>query len=635
MIKDTTQSILLPIKFGENFFADYAGRLIDDPRIAIVELVANSWDAGSKTVKISWPESGIGPFDIIDNGTGMTKEEFETIWTELNYNRVKNQGHTIQLPSDKMKMRKVYGRNGKGRHSLFCFSNRYIVETCKNGECSQFQVTRTMGKNPYEILFMGVRNCESNGTKISCEIIKNHILAETVQELLGSKFIADPSFEIFVNSQKLDPLDILTQSEMYPFSIPNEGEIQIYIIDSKKTGRISKHHGVAWWVNNRLVGEHSWKGLEGAYLDGRSSEAKRFTIIVKADILENEIKPDWSGFFESSRAQFIKDSANEFILETIKMIMQDARKSAKKGVLFENRARIRDLSPLSKEHVGKFIDEIQMKCPTMTQKDLSKAIEIFSNMELNRSGYYLLQQLASVPPDDLDRLSTILESWNLMEAKVVLDELDSRLKLINRIESVLENSAADELHELHPLFEKGLWIFGPEYEGVQYLSNKSLLKIVNTFLGGGPLQNPLRRPDFVVFPNQSVGIFSCDRYDEIGEVCGLQKILIIELKKSNSKISEKERRQAEDYAKEIRKSQKIDKSTEIVCFVLGEMIDCDPIDILNTHVIPRPYNTILRQANARTFNLIDKIKRCKNVDYIGDEEIKEVLYQQEISEQFF
>lgn len=634
MIKDTTQSHLLSIKFGENFFADYAGRLIDDPQIAIVELVANSWDAGAKTVEISWPESGYGSFQIVDNGTGMSREEFETIWTELNYNRIKNQGHTISLPSDEIKLRKVYGRNGKGRHSLFCFSNSYLVETCKSGKSSKFKVTRTVGKTPYEILFQEEKNCENHGTKIFCEIVKNHLPVDIVRELLGSKFIADPSFEIFVNSQKIDPLDILTQSEVYTFSVPDEGEIQIFIIDSKKTGRISKHHGVAWWVNNRLVGEHSWKGIEGAYLDGRSSEAKRFTIIVKADILENEIISDWSGFIETPRAQSIKESVNSFILETIKKMMHDARKFSKRGVLIENRARIKDLSPLSKENVGKFIDDIQMKCPTMTQRDLSKAVEIFANMELNRSGYYLLQQLASIPPDDLDHLSTILESWNVMEAKVVLDELDNRLKLIERIESVLEKSDADELHELHPLFEKGLWIFGPEYEGVQYISNKSLLKIVNTYFGGGPLQDPLRRPDFVVLPNQSIGVFSCDRYDEIGEVSGLQKVLIIELKKSNSTITEKERRQAEDYAKEIRNSRKIDKSTEIICYVLGEKIDCDPIDILNTHVIPRPYITILRQANARTFNLIDKIKKCKNVDYIGDKEIKEVLSQAEITDPF-
>jgi DNA mismatch repair ATPase MutL len=46
---------ILP-SFGLNFLKDHAGRIINDPGIALIELVANSWDAGSDSVKIIIPD---------------------------------------------------------------------------------------------------------------------------------------------------------------------------------------------------------------------------------------------------------------------------------------------------------------------------------------------------------------------------------------------------------------------------------------------------------------------------------------------------------------------------------------------------------------------------------------------------
>jgi len=38
--------------FDDNFLKTHAGQIIHDPDIAIIELVANSWDAGARIVKI-------------------------------------------------------------------------------------------------------------------------------------------------------------------------------------------------------------------------------------------------------------------------------------------------------------------------------------------------------------------------------------------------------------------------------------------------------------------------------------------------------------------------------------------------------------------------------------------------------
>lgn len=631
-MKTSSQTTLIHPRFGKGFLDDHAGRVMSNPHIAIVELVANSWDAGARRVDITWPDKG-GGFEILDDGTGMAKSEFENIWPELNYNRVQRCGSRVTFPESSGTIkRSAYGRNGKGRHSLFCFSDEYYVETWKNGMASLFHIKRSYGDVPYEIRFVKEYPKEDHGTKICCHLINNCIEEKDVQELLVSKFITDPDFSIYLNDDKINLFEMKDYDEE-EYEIPEEdAKVRILRFHSKEPGRISRHHGVAWWVNNRLVGEHSWEGLEGAYLDGRTTEARQYTFIVEADLLRDEVKSDWTGFKDTPRASKIIHSVNSHILELIQTLMQDTRRETKKGVLKEHRRDIKQLSSLSKQQLGTFVDQIQMNCPRMTRKDLSSSIAILTNMELNRTGYALLHQISQLSPSDLDSLSEILEKWSITDAKKVLDELYWRLEVIMKMESLVDNPETKELQELQPLFETGLWIFGPEYEAIDFTSNKSLLTVINELFGGGVVDHPLRRPDFVVLPDSTIGAYSSDQHDDNGEVCGIRKVLIVELKRGGSKIGVGERRQAEDYARGIKKSGRVDSDTKIICYVLGSRVDCETTTEGIVEVIPRPYSTVLRQAHARTFNLIKSIKESKRLseDVAIDEEIKEILSQTEI-----
>ena len=415
--------------------------------------------------------------------------------------------------------------------------------------------------------------------------------------------------------------------------LKERGPLKSILLITPRPGRTSLLHGVAWWVNNRLVGDHSWKDFENTYLDGRTSAAKRYSIIVKADILEDEVTADWTWFKDSPRVKKIQQSVKEFILESIQSLMQDVRSETNKSILNQYRGTIRQLSDFSKDQIGQFIDEIQKKCPTMNQKHLSNTVEILANMELSRTGYKLLQQLVQVSPDDIDSLSSILDAWSITEAKEVLSELHWRLEIIKRMDQIVEDKKTDELHDLQPLFERGLWIFSPEYEGVKFFSNRTLLTIVKDTFKTTTIDNPKERPDFVILQDSSVGIYSSDRFNEDGNIVGLNKILILELKRGGSTITKDHLRQAEDYALAIQKSGKLDNNTKLICYVLGAKVECQKTAIGdNIEVVPYPYSTILRQANSRTFNLIERIKKCKKISTYADREIKEMLVQSEISD---
>ena len=122
----------LQSSFDERFFEDYVGpKMSSDPITAVVELIANSWDAGAKNVIIDWPINGKESFSIADDGHGLTEQQFSSRWTQLSYNRLREQGANVEIPDDNRISNKriAFGRNGKGRYSAFCFTDsEYFVE---------------------------------------------------------------------------------------------------------------------------------------------------------------------------------------------------------------------------------------------------------------------------------------------------------------------------------------------------------------------------------------------------------------------------------------------------------------------------------------------------------------------------
>ena len=91
-------------------------------------------------------------------------------------------------------------------------------------------------------------------------------------------------------------------------------------------------------------------------------------------------------------------------------------------------------------------------------------------MEQARSGYDLLKQLQECSPEDLDTWNRLMQKWTATNAEIVLNELEHRLRLIKRLQELVDSPKADELHDLQPLFERGLWMFGVEYEAIDFRS---------------------------------------------------------------------------------------------------------------------------------------------------------------------
>lgn len=636
MAKNQTEQTSLfpdvPFAFADRFLQDHAGQIISEPRTAILELIANSYDAGATKIDITWPTEKGQAFLVADNGIGMTKAEFEKRWKTLCYDRSAEQGTAVIFPKGIRGIKRTaFGRSGKGRHAPFCFADSYEISTAKNGELIRVQVgLAAKGSTPFEITPLSESKQKGHGTRISA-VVERHLLPiEELRQLIGSKFIVDPSLSINVNgdSVELMSLEGLKTTEIL---VEEFGKITVHFIDSIEHYRSARLRGISWWVNQRRVGEPNWDRLddEGAYLDGRTEHAKKFSFIAQVDFLTpgEDIKADWSDFHANKKTNSVRNAVHGYVIKEIQAQLATTRKERKKSAIENSREVMGELPTISKKAIGQFIDEVQEKCPTISDRDLSRTVQVLAKLEKSRSGYDLLTQLAACSPDDLDTWNSLMQEWTASNAEIVLNELDRRLKLIDRMEKLVENPLADELHDLQPLFERGLWIFGPEYEAVDFRSNRGLAEVIGRFLGGADYKPPRRRPDFVVLPEVSIGAYCSDAYDATGEISGIRKVAILELKKGGFCVTQKEADQARDYSKEIRKAGRVHPTTEIVAYVLGATLEDGLVSAEyggNTHIIPMIYQTVLRKAHQRTFNLQQRLLESQPA-ITSDPEVDQVL----------
>jgi Histidine kinase-, DNA gyrase B-, and HSP90-like ATPase len=627
------------IAFGPGFLQDHLGRIIDDPQTATMELIANSYDAGASKVDVRWPALPGDLLSISDNGTGMTREELETRWRTFSYDRIQSQGPFVKFPSDvNLNKRVAFGHNGKGRFSPFCFADEYQIETRRDGNVTCATVLKTdRGLMPFDFRIDSQSKGEGHGTTISLTCGTGTLPDSYIRDLIGYKFAVDPSFEVFVNNLPVRLLNLREGVATRVIEIKDVGTIHLHRLDPQKQERTMRLKGIAWWVNTRMVGEPSWEGLdgEGQYLDGRSTEAKRYSFIVESDVLLPYTKADWSGFKGSPNVESVKQAVHNAVVEELKALVVDDRKALKKAAIAEHRTLIKQLPPVSQWQIGRFLDEAQEKCPNLTEKELARTVEIWGKLEQSRSGYDLLRQLARCSSEDLDTWNTLMLRWSASNAEVVLSELDRRLTVIRELQDLIRDKNSDEVHDLQPLFERGLWMFGPEYESVEFTSNRGMTHVVQEFFGKRNVVASRKRPDFVVLPDSSIGLYAADEFAD-GEVCGVRKILIVELKKGGYQLSQKELDQARDYARELRSKGCAQVETVIEAIVLGASIDSGVEQMSvgdRTTIKPLIYDVLLKRAHSRVFNLASRIRESAP-ETPRDAEMDDVLNETRLSDLF-
>ena len=617
-LADSAEQSVQRLTFEDGFLNRYAGKPIKDQHAALFELVANAWDAGAKNVRINWPAESEEPFWVEDDGIGMTRAEFERRWMVMDYSRQKHQGSEILFPDGSATARRPYGRNGRGRHAMFCFASHYEVRTIKDGFLTRAEVVRGGHDCPFVLESLTESEAVGHGTTLATVAGVMPLSVATIKETLGKRFLADPSFAVHVNGERVNFVDFDDADHRFTVETPPLGAVTVLRFGSDVRTRNLMDSGIAWWTQRRLVGAPGWDVDGVRVLDGRTHLSRTTTYIVVADALDEFVNEEWTGYRSDEIVRELRRKVVATIKADLDTLGGEARSELKEQAFRKNRDRLVALSSSQQERVVDAVDVLLRLAPRSDEKTVEAVVQLLANAEAARSGQELLARIASLDPSEMDKLNEILKVWDVAQAKVVLDLVHDRLTLIRKLSALVDDKTTNELHALQPLFEHALWMFGPQFESAEFASNRQLVTVIRTFFKKRgkveALANPKDRPDFVVLPDESISAYSLDGYSADHEVMGYDEVLLLELKRGGFTIGSEEKNQGSEYALALKDVSAIQAHTRVTVFVLGSRIapnrDGDLKDELNNiRVIPRTYQDIINQARARMFKLESRIKK--------------------------
>jgi hypothetical protein len=596
--------------FEENYLIRSLGALATRPDIALTELVANAWDAGASKVDITIPKNENEGLIVEDNGSGMTKDQFHARWMRLGYNRIAHQGKDVIFPPGQTGKRRAYGRNGIGRHGLLCFNDEYTVTTCSEGKQSKIIISTSSEDAPFIIKSEKITDHKGYGTRLEVNVIRNLPDANRMFEIISSRFLHDPQFIININKRTatLETHPSIVKRQI--IDVDENIHLEISLVDTSKAHRRILYQGIAFWQDNRLVGEPSWILGKNSIIDGRTRIGKQFVVIVKTNDLGEYIKEDWSGFKKHEKMDLVYKKLSKQVDLLFEEIAKSHISEIRDEVEKEFGPRIAQLSLLGRHDVNEFVNQIAVSSYSVQQNVKSKIIEAFINLESSRNGQELLRKISVLNDDDVSGLNRLLDQWTVKDALTVLDEIDLRLTIIEAIRKLSSDKGVDELKVLHPLVTEARWVFGPEFDSNEYTSNKTLQTAAKEIFGvdGGSelFENPHRRPDLVVMGNSTISLTGTEDFNN-DNLVELKRVLIIELKRGKYEISREERDQAVHYAEDFTCCKSIIGNPYITAFVVGDTISNK---LQTTHKIVNESGIERGSIKVTTFSqLVDTAER--------------------------
>lgn len=595
--------------FEENYLRRTHKTLTANPVVALTELVANAWDAGATQVDITIPDACGKEIIVSDNGCGLSVDEFHERWFKLAYDRLQHQGRKVVFPPDagEGRTRIAFGRNGIGRHGMLCFNDRYEIISRKNGIEFSALIKSTPDNPIYEAK---IRQCKvsdlQHGTTLKTNVQERLPSADDMLDALSARFVTDPAFQIAVNGSTVQLQDLAGLVETTYLEVQNV-KIKLNFIDAEKALRKGIYHGIAFWQNKRLVGEPSWILGTEAVLDGRTTVAKRFIVIAESDDLGPYVREDWMGFEKSDIMSEIYTAVRDSVLATIGKINASNIAEIQESVKRNFGQRYSELNPLAKHQVTEAFNCIAAQHPTMGEEEYEIALETIAHLADERSGRELLRKISTLDASEVEALNKILDGWSLQDALSVLEEIDRRIATVEAIKRFSERLDTDEVHVLEPLITEARWLFGPEYDSVEYCANNQLKTIAKKIFHAddASFSNEKKRPDLFVVADST---FSLTGISEINdEVSQLTRILIVEIKKGAFKITQKEKFQTQTYVEEILGAG-IGENLKVKAFVVGASVDpkaSHHITVEEGAGVIRPvyYSQLVDTAERRLFNL--------------------------------
>lgn len=589
----------------------------------IAELVSNSYDADAKNVTIKLNDVGDKFIQVIDDGHGMSFEDINTKFLKIGRNR---RVHTGQQKSESGN-RFVIGKKGIGKLSFFGIAHLIEVETIREGLKNKFILSwesLIASQDDYEpeISIKNEPVDYPNGTTITLKKIKRktgfdpeniaYNLAKTftVFDEVGFDTIIVHNNEIENKIEVKNELRFQNIDPEFEWEFPLSENIGMeYEYASKITGKVisskttvpSKINGITLFSRGKLVNDPEF------YNDKASS----FGFSYLTGWLNVDFIDEWEKDVISTNRKSLNwededtSKLRDYLSLAIKFIYKDQRdkRKAKQIQLVSEVANINieewqtSLPKHEAKLAKKLVDSILSSegIPTLKQAELIKFVKDSFQFESFKT---FAQDLENVDDLNSSKIIELFKEWEYIEAREMYKLATGRIQTIKTFESLIAKNAL-EVTEIHPFFKKFPWILDPRINVFRHEAQYvSLLK--ENFLEAD-IEETNRRIDFLC---TSV---SNHRF-------------IIEIKRPNHRITNKDINQAKDYRTFIEDRCNTDPlhPNKVIAYVVGGYISDDrmtkdEIDSMRQtdKVYVATFNQLLSDARNYHLEFIDKYEKIE------------------------
>ena len=565
---------------------------------AISELVANCYDADASDVFIeikTGKDGKISEIVIKDDGCGMSSEEIRNIYLSLGYNKRNSCKIT---PKHK---RKPIGNKGIGKLSGLGIAKRMTIISVKNGEQSILEINRENFEDenvdinsiefPFEVNHIDDNSIHS--TEVRLSDLLEHAVNLDISELrafLVREFGLTKDFNIYVNNQKLEPYDIKGEQRQIKDTIDGLGGVagNIVIADSP---RDVKKPGIITYVRGRAI--------EGPTLYDINTPSHYFNVAnriigeINADFLDPDepekiideymISTSRDGFNKSHPKYQEYKHWVENILKEISRELEKNQTQERINKIEQNPNIQRILKDLPEELRKKFEVAIKIIVPRLNNLSDENAIviiEFISRLAETESMLQIIEKINDADSKDLEKLSKLLDEWGIYELTEVATLIKNRLKVIRKINEMINDPITKEFPDMHRVLENNLWILNDSYK--LFSSNRQLKTILDKEVLSKYQEHSEKRPDVI-----------CNSL--------LNNYLVIELKRPSYKITVDDYPQVMLY-NNILKSN-FPNAEKLDCYLIGKEYDStmskEPTMQGKVTIYLRSYNEIIEEAKKR------------------------------------
>ena len=576
--------------------------LYSNTSAVVSEAVANSWDADATQVNIDI-DTNSKTVTISDNGNGMSLDDINNRYLLVGYKKRE------EVPLTPKYKRKVMGRKGIGKLSLFSIADTISLYTRKNGEQNALELSAAELKREIDKkgvyhpqpLDWGKIGFDGDGTKIVLSNLKKNInatLASALKKRLARRFsIIGDNFNVYVDGSLITPIDrgYLPKAQFLwrfvPSSVTNSDERKNLYLDqcgknlagsyilpnivtiSQQDVEASESFEVSGWIAtskepgdlkddeqlNRIVIMVRGKMAKENILDDVPLSALYSKYIfgeIHADFLDMDDKEDVA---TSNRQDFFNEderfvALKQFVVDSLKEI----RKTWEEQRTIEGEKTAVQFRVVKKWYEGRTGEEQRTAkalfgkinrltvTPEEKQELLKHGILAFESLRLRKE----LDRLNSLDESDLQTFLKLAGSIDSIAATHYYQVVMSRLEVIEKMEQIVDEGALEKVVQRY--LAEHLWILDPAW-------NK------DTML---PRVEQAIRTEF-----ESIRLSDEEKNSrlDIRYVKPSNKNVVIELKRSSRKM---------DFNEIILQVNKYHKALKKVLPALGEGIDFEIIVLI-------------------------------------------------------